>query len=208
MPDGLLELASASPWAYALVLAAAALDAVFPVVPSETTGISAGVLAGLGDLSIALVIAAGAAGALAGDSGGYALGRGFGPRLERRVSRKRRAWAEDMLARRGGSILLIARFVPGGRTAATLTAGAVGMRRRRFLGFAAVAAVLWASFAALVGYVGGRSFQDDPHLAFALAFALSLGMFAVLEAGRCLRLGGGSAIPPIRRRGGDDRLPA
>ncbi len=208
MPDGLLELASASPWAYALVLAAAALDAVFPLVPSETTVISAGVLAGLGDLSIALVIAAGAAGAFAGDNGGYALGRALGPRIERRLSRKRRAWAEDTLARRGGSILLLARFVPGGRTAATLTAGAVAMCWRRFLGFAALAAVLWASFAAVAGYVGGQSFQDDPHFAFALAFALSLGLFALLEAVRRLHLGAGSAIPPIRRWRRDDRLPA
>jgi membrane-associated protein len=208
MPDGLLELASASPWAYALVLAAAALDAVFPLVPSETTVISAGVLAGLGDLSIALVIAAGAAGALAGDNGGYAMGRAFAPRLERRVSGTRRAWAEDKLTRRGGSILLVARFVPGGRTATTLTAGAVGMRWRRFLGFGAVAAVLWASFAALVGYVGGQSFQDDPHLAFALAFAFSLGLMGALELARRLRLGGGSAIPPIRGPRGGDRLPA
>jgi membrane-associated protein len=207
MPDGLLELASASPWAYALVLAAAALDAVFPVVPSETTVISAGVLAGLGELSIALVIVAGAAGALAGDNGGYLLGRAFGPRLERRVSAKRRAWAEDKLSRRAGSILLVARFLPGGRTAATLTAGAVHLSWRRFVWFAAIAAALWASFAALVGYVGGQSFQDDPHLAFALAFGLSLGLMAALEAGRRLHLGAGSAIPPIRGPRGDHRLP-
>lgn len=208
MPDGLLELASASPWAYALVLAAAALDAVFPLVPSETTVISAGVLAGLGELSIALVIAAGATGALAGDNGGYALGRAFGPRIERRVARKRRAWAQDKLMRRGGTILLIARFVPGGRTAATLTAGAVGMRWRRFLGFAAVAAVLWAAFAALVGYVGGKSFQDDPHLAFALAFGLTIVSFGAIELVRRLRLGRSTAIPPIRRRRGEHRLAA
>ena len=68
-----------------LVLAVAALDAVFPVVPSEATAIAAGVVAGAGDLSIALVVAAAAAGAFAGDSGAYGLGRAFGPRATRRL---------------------------------------------------------------------------------------------------------------------------
>jgi membrane-associated protein len=181
---------------------------VFPLVPSEATLVSAGVLAGLGDLSIALVIAAGAAGALAGDNGGYSLGRALGPRAERRIAPRRREWAADKLARRGGTILLVARFVPGGRTATTLTAGLVGMRWRRFLGFAAAAAVVWASFGALVGYVGGKSFENDPHLAFGVAFGVSLGLLAALELGRRLRLGRGTAIPPIRGPRGDHRLPA
>lgn len=208
MSEGLLEVVSASPWAYLAIVAAAALDVFVPLVPSEATMISAGVLAGLGELSIAFVIAAGATGALAGDNGAYSVGRMLGPRVERRVAPKRRAWAERKLARRGGTILLIARFIPFGRTATTFTAGAVGMHWRRFLAFSALAAGIWASFAGLLGYAGGKSFQDDPHLAFALALAFSLGLFAALEAGRRLRLGGRTAIPPIRGPRGDHRLPA
>jgi membrane-associated protein len=131
MSDGLLELVAASPWAYGAILIAAALDAIFPLVPAEATVISAGVLAGLGDLSIALVIAAGTAGALVGDNGAYSLGRTFGPRLGARIPRGRRDWAEEKLETRGGTIVLVARFIPGGRTATTLTAGLVRPRSGR-----------------------------------------------------------------------------
>jgi membrane protein DedA with SNARE-associated domain len=208
MFDGLLDLASTSPWAYLAILAIAALDAVVPLVPSEATVISAGVLAGAGELSIALVIAAGAAGALAGDNGAYVLGRTLGPRFGSRIPRRRREWADEQLERRGGTIVLAARFVPGGRTVTTLTAGIVRMSWRRFAGYSLLAASVWATFAALLGYVGGTKFEDDPHYAFALAAALAVGVYAVIEVGRRHRLGKGWAIPPIRGPRGDDRLPA
>ena len=54
-----LEALAGSPWAYALILAVAAVDAFLPVVPSEATVVTAGVFAAVGDLSLALVIAAG-----------------------------------------------------------------------------------------------------------------------------------------------------
>src|ERR671914_3090744 len=79
--ESFVELASGSPWTYAVILGIAALDAILPLVPSETTVISAGVLAGAGDLQLGLVIAAGALGAYAGDTSAYALGRRFGPGL-------------------------------------------------------------------------------------------------------------------------------
>ena len=91
----LWTLVSASPWTYAVILVVAALDAVLPLVPSETAVISAGVLAGAGDLSLGLVIAAGAAGAFAGDSSAYWLGRRFDRRLERRLFRSAKGCWKD-----------------------------------------------------------------------------------------------------------------
>jgi membrane-associated protein len=85
--DSFLELVSASPWTYAVILAVAALDAVLPLVPSETAVISAGVLAGAGDLNLGFVIAAEAAGAYSGDTSAYWLGRRLDRRLERRLFR-------------------------------------------------------------------------------------------------------------------------
>src|ERR687897_1960373 len=113
--ESVLELVSASPWTYAVILGIAALDAVLPLVPSEATVISAGVLAGAGDLQLALVIAAGAAGAYAGDSSAYWLGRRLGGRLERGIFRgekatERRAWAERTLEQHGGPLIFGARF--------------------------------------------------------------------------------------------------
>lgn len=68
MWDSLVDLASGSPWTYAVVLGFAALDAIAPLVPSETIVVAAAALAASGRLSLALVLAAAAAGAVAGDN--------------------------------------------------------------------------------------------------------------------------------------------
>lgn len=190
--DSILTLVSASPWTYAAILIVAALDAVVPLVPSETTVISAGVLAGAGELQIGLVIAAGAAGAYAGDSSAYWLGRGFGPRLERRLFRgakaaRRHEWAERTLERHGGPLIFGARFIPGGRTATTLTAGLVRMRWARFAAFAGSAGLAWASYAGLIGYLGGRVFESNPLWGLLLGFGIAGATFLVVEGARRIR---------------------
>jgi membrane-associated protein len=190
--DSVLELVSASPWTYAVILGVAALDAVLPLVPSETAVISAGVLAGAGDLQLGLVIAAGAAGAYVGDSSAYLLGRRADERLKRRLFRgdkgaRRQAWAEGMLERHGGPLIFGARFVPGGRTATTVSAGVLRMRWPRFAAFAAGAALGWALYAALLGYIGGRAFEDNPLWGLLVGFGLAAGTFLVVEAARRAR---------------------
>jgi membrane protein DedA with SNARE-associated domain len=186
--ESLAELVSASPWTYALILAIAAIDALLPLVPSETTAIAAGVLAGTGDLSIALVIAAAAAGAFVGDSSSYAIGRALRERIGRRLlPARRRAWAERALASRGGALIIGARFVPGGRTAVTLTAGAIAMPARRYLRLAGLAAVIWAAYAALLGYVGGRAFEEHPWRGLALALGAALVLALLVELARRVR---------------------
>lgn len=76
-----------SPWAYLLIFSIAALDGVVPVVPSEATVISAGVLAGTGDLSLVAIVSAGAAGALVGDTTAYGTGRLMSARVTRWMQR-------------------------------------------------------------------------------------------------------------------------
>jgi membrane-associated protein len=187
--ESFFELASASPWTYAVILAVAALDAVLPVVPSETAVISAGVLAGAGDLQIGLVIAAGAAGAYAGDSSAYWVGRRFDGRRIFRGAKgaRRRAWAERALERHGGPVIFGARFVPGGRTATTVTAGLLRMPWARFARFAGAAAVGWASYAALLGYLGGRVFEDNPLWGLLAGFGLAAATFLAVEVVRRAR---------------------
>jgi membrane-associated protein len=189
--EAFFELASASPWTYAVILGVAALDALLPLVPSEATVISAGVLAGAGDLQLAFVIAAGAGGAYVGDSSAYWLGRRLDHRVERLLFRgakgeRRRAWAESALDRHGGPLIFGARFIPGGRTATTVTAGALWMRWVRFASFAALAAFGWASYAALLGYVGGRSFEN-PLWGLLVGFGVAAVTFLVVEVLRRIR---------------------
>jgi membrane-associated protein len=191
MSQALTDLLS-TPWSYAVILGIAALDALVPVVPSETLAITGGVLAGLGQLHLGTVVAAAAVGAFIGDSSAYLLGRKIGLPARERLFHGRRAgralaWAEKQLAERGPYLILIARFVPGGRTATTFTAGMVRFRAVVFFPVAAVAAVAWASYAVLLGYYGGRAFEERPLLALGVALVIAFGVTAVVELVRRYR---------------------
>ena len=123
--------------------------------------IVAGLLCVVGDLSLGWVILAGALGAFAGDNISYALGRFVGrPAQERFLNGERSqralAWARGQLAKRGGLVVILGRYVPGGRTAVTFTAGLTHYSYPRFAGYDVIAAVTWATYAALLGYFGGR----------------------------------------------------
>jgi membrane protein DedA with SNARE-associated domain len=182
-----------SPWIYLGLLAIAAIDAFFPVVPSETLVISAGVFAASnGEPNLLLIILSSAAGAFIGDHISYFIGRFGGARLLARAdegSRSRRMfdWAALTLYQRGGLILVIARYIPGGRTATTLTCGTVGYPLRKFSFFDAIAALSWGSYAALIGYVGGRAFEDDPLRGLLTGFAIAIGITVAVEVTRYVR---------------------
>jgi len=92
-----------SDWAYAAIFAVATIDAFFPLVPSETVVITAGVLAGAGDLNLLLVILCASTGAILGDNISYGLGTWLGEHTVKRVfkgekSHKGFEWAERQLA--------------------------------------------------------------------------------------------------------------
>jgi membrane-associated protein len=190
MFDNFTQLVSdASGWAYAIVFLLAFLDAIVPVVPSETSVITAGVVASAGDLSVPLVVLAAAAGAFGGDNFAYFLGRRWGTRLEARFfggdrARKRIAWAEDQLEERGGQLIAVARFIPGGRTVVTLSAGTLGFPWRRFILFDAAAALGWALYATLLGYFGGRTFENAAWKGLLLALGIAFAAAAVSEVVR------------------------
>ena len=179
-------VANASGWAYAILFALALLDALIPIVPSETSVITAGVVASQGDLNIMLVILFAAAGAFAGDNISYFLGNRYGQRINDRFftsdkARKRIAWAQRQIEERGGELIVIARFIPGGRTVVTLSAGTLGYPWRRFILFDAIAASIWACYAALLGYVGGHAFEEQPWKGLLVAFAIALAVTGGVE---------------------------
>jgi membrane-associated protein len=184
-------VSDASGWAYAIVFAVAFLDALIPVVPSETTVITAGVVAGAGDLSLAIIIPVAAAGAFAGDNVAYFIGRRFGHRVTRRFfrgdkGRRSLDWAESQLQERGGELILVARFIPAGRTAVTLSAGTLKYPWRRFAIFDAIAGLTWACYAALLGYYGGKAFEDAPWKGLLLALGIAFSVAGGVELTRWL----------------------
>jgi membrane-associated protein len=185
-------VSNASGWAYAVVLVLALLDALLPVVPSETAVITAGVVAAGGDLHLLLVIAAAAAGAFLGDNIAYLIGDRYGARVAERFfrgekARKRIDWTEKQLRTRGGEMIAVARFIPGGRTAVTLSAGTLGFPWRRFAVFDALAALAWALYASLLGYFGGRAFEDAPWKGLLIALGTGFAIAGLVELVRWLR---------------------
>jgi membrane-associated protein len=201
--DQLVDLVSGAWWSYLVVFAVAYLDAIIPLVPSETLVITAGVLASSGDMELGLVIFVAAVGAFLGDNTAYFIGHRYGDRIERRFFSSEKAkgrlrWAERQLDERGAEIIVIARFIPGGRTAVTLSAGALGMRWRRFATYDAIAATIWASYAALLGYVGGSQFEDAPWKGLIVALAIAFTVAGAVELVRWLqRRRKGAAEPPV-----------
>lgn len=193
--DSVLDLihqVMASPWIYLALFLVAVLDGFFPVVPSESAVITAGVFAAsTGTPHLAAVIALAALGAFVGDHISYAIGRTAGDRLLRpRAGRKRRAafaWAERALAERGGLVLVVARYIPGGRTVVTSSMGALDYPLRRFAGFDGIAAVSWAIYSGMVGYVGGIAFERDPIKGVLFGVGLAIGVTVVVELVRFAR---------------------
>ena len=172
-----------------IIAVVAYLDALVPVVPSETTVITAGVVASAGDLSLPLVVAAAASGAFLGDNTAYFVGSRFGARINDRFfsgekARKRVEWAQRQVTERGGELIAIARFIPGGRTVVTLSAGTLGYPWRRFVLFDAAAALGWALYASLLGYFGGHAFEKAPWKGLLLALGIAFAVAGAIEVVR------------------------
>ena len=191
--ENLIDFLTGSDWTYAILLAICLGDAVFPALPSETALIVCGIQAARGQLSLPLVIALGAAGAFLGDNTSYAGGRFVGSPIQERLfdgekARRRLDWAKGFLKDRGGYVFVVARFIPGGRTATTFTAGLVHFRwLTRFVPAVFAAAILWSTFGTFVGYLGGRTFQDQPIYAVLLAFGIAATITAGVELYRRAR---------------------
>jgi membrane-associated protein len=183
--QNLIDLLTGSAWTYPILLGICLGDAVLPALPSETAVIVCGIQAARGQLSLGWVIACAALGAFLGDNASYSAGRWLGsPVVERffsgEVAQGRLDWARRFLKERGSYVLVVARFVPGGRTATTFTAGLVHLRwATRFLPYIFIAAILWSCYGALLGYLGGRTFRDQPIYALLLA----LGIAALITVG-------------------------
>jgi membrane protein DedA with SNARE-associated domain len=178
---------------YAIAIILPALDAILPVLPSETAIITLGVAtAGSADPRIGLLVACSAAGAFLGDNLCYLLGRRFGPRIERWFFRgekgaRRLAWAERSLERYGMPLIVVCRFIPGGRTAVTLCCGIVRYQQRRFVIATAIAGVIWACYSFFIGRLGGQAFEDKPWAGLLLALGVAVAISMLIETVRRIR---------------------
>jgi len=147
----LLPALVSSPWILVAVLAVCIIDGFFPPVPSETTVIAvlaSSLAGGASPLWIVAITVAAALGAITGDSIAYALGRRVGAvRLagsRRPTIRKVASWVAGRVHSSPAVLILVGRYIPGGRVAVNMLAGSTGLRYRRFLVFSGIAGVSWA----------------------------------------------------------------
>lgn len=174
--DSLATLVTDSPVTYLVILGMAALDVVAPIIPAEATITAAAVLAGQGRLNVAWIMIAAGVGAFVGDNVAYWIGRAAGRPLVEKVLRGNTgqlAAVQEQFDERGGTFVIIGRFIPGGRTAVAIGAGVLHFSWPQFLAYDAIAAVIWAFQAALPGFIGGALIQDRPWLAMVFGFVLS-----------------------------------
>ncbi len=189
---------STSPWFLVLLFVVAFSDSIVPLVPSEFTVIAGGVSASNGtllddrpEMSLVLVILLGSLGAYCGDSLSYGLGRGSGKVIRRIFFRGEKGKARiertnQQIRKRGGLLLITARFIPGGRTATTF---GCGLTRQPFLAWFSkwdiLATTLWAGYAAGLGFfVADR--VENQSTALWLAFGLALSLTLMVELARWL----------------------
>jgi len=149
------------------------------VVPGDTIVIVASTAVASVWQFVSLAVAV-VAGALAGESLGFALGRYFGPRIRssrlgRRIGERNWSRAERYLERRGGIAVFVSRFLPVLHSLIPITVGMSPMRYRRFLAWTAPACVVWATIYVSVGTFaagGYRELSEKLHFAAYLFFAV------------------------------------
>jgi len=148
-------------WAIALLLLLENIGV--PVVPGEFALIAGAIFAGTGraGLNVAIVGVIAVICCFAGAEIGYAIGRFGGRAVVLRYGRyafvreHHLDRAEAAVARFGGVLVVIARFIVGLREFNGIIAGVTGMHVRRFLIYNGLGAVVWVAVWVSAGYLAG-----------------------------------------------------
>ncbi|HEY7629686.1 MAG TPA: bifunctional DedA family/phosphatase PAP2 family protein [Thermoleophilaceae bacterium] len=161
-------------WTYALVgfMAFAETGAFIGLIaPGEFTILLGGVIAGQGTINIFVLIAIVWTCTLSGDSVSFFLGRRLGrnflmkhgPRF--RITPERLAQVDKHFEKRGGSTVLVGRFIGFVRPIAPFIAGSSGMPYRRFLPYSVLGTGIWGPGLCVLGYIFWQSFDQVTKIA-------------------------------------------
>ena len=182
----LIMQAIASPWLYLVLFVVTIIDGFFPPVPSETVLVAAAAVAvSSGDGNLLLLGAVGALGAAIGDNIAFAIGRKLGTTRFAWMRRPRLAaafaHAQTALDRRSAVLILGARYIPVGRVAVNMSAGALGFPWRRFLPLSLIAGLSWSIFSLAIGLLAGAWIKDQPLLSAGLGIGIALVVGFVID---------------------------
>jgi membrane-associated protein len=140
------------------------------IIPGETAVVIGGVTAYNGTNPLWAVIAVAVAGAVIGDSIGYAVGKRWGDSLLKRIPHRlikpaHIRQSKDMIQRLGGRAVFAGRFAAALRALVPGLCGVSEMRYRTFVTWNFLGGSLWASGFVLLGYFAGASWSQVEHYA-------------------------------------------
>ncbi|MCX7116568.1 MAG: VTT domain-containing protein [Legionellales bacterium] len=163
---------------------AESLAIIGSIVPGSITMTAVGILAGSGVMRIDLTLIAASLGAIAGDSGSYALGYAFSDRLINTWPFKNYpswiTYGKDYFTRHGSASILIGRFVGPMRSIIPVIAGMMHMNQWHFLCANTLSGIAWSFLYVLPGFfIGQVSTELSPESASRL-FALILIVLGII----------------------------
>ncbi|MCO8273500.1 DedA family protein [Actinoplanes sp. TRM 88003] len=148
-------------WGYYAIAGVIGVESFGVPAPGQTIMVAAAIYAGAGRMNIVAVAAISFVAAVVGDNIGYWIGVRGGRKLALRwgkyvfLTPERLARAEGFFARRGGRVVLVARFIDGLRQFNGVIAGITAMPWRTFLLYNAIGAALWVGFWTTIAYLLG-----------------------------------------------------
>lgn len=149
-------------------------------LPGDSLLFTAGLLASQNFLNLEALIILSVAAAVLGNNAGYYTGLRFGRRLFKNeksfwFSPQRLDEAGQFFKKEGPISLVLARFIPAGRTFVPIAAGAARMRYQTFLIFNAVGGLLWGIMLPVLGFTLGKTIPNiDKYLLPAIAVIIVL----------------------------------
>ena len=156
-------------WVYALlflIIFAETGLVVTPFLPGDSLLFTAGALAAVDVLNIAVVIPLLLVAAILGDAVNYAVGHYVGPRVfraegtqslwQRLLNRNHLQQAHEFFERYGGKAVVLGRFVPIVRTFVPFVAGAGSMSYPQFAFYNVTGGILWVGLCCGAGYAFGN----------------------------------------------------
>jgi membrane protein DedA with SNARE-associated domain len=78
------------------------------------------------------------------------------------------------LLNRGALLILTARYIPVGRVAVNMTAGATGFSWKRFFPLSILAGTSWAVYSIAIGALAGHWVKDNPLLGAGIAIVAAM----------------------------------
>ena len=155
------------------------------VLPGETAVVLGGVLASRGHVSLALLMVLVVVAAVAGPLVGYEIGRRMGDRLFASRALRRVPGgvqkARTALHDRGGTAVLVGRFVAVVRAVMPAAAGAARVPYRTFFLYNLASGIVWGVGYCLLGYLAGNAYAAiESRVGTGLAVAAGVLVVALL----------------------------